>query len=94
MASTLPLGVEGRNCSYMCQQREGRRKYKRKQVGFFLLTPAGRAEGFSTVEKAEVRAQVTDGPPGLAGVSIRVSDELVWMFLKEGGVPEDRGNYF
>lgn len=36
-----------------------------------------------------MRAQITDGPQDLVGVSIRVSDELVWMFLKESGVLED-----
>lgn len=41
-----------------------------------------------------MRAQITDGPQGLVDVSIRVFDELVWMFLKEGGVLEERGNYF
>lgn len=90
--STFPLGVEARNCPCMCQQREGRRKYKKKQ-DFFSNTSRGEEE-FSPVERAEVRAQITDGPQGLVGVSIREFDELVWMFLKEGGVLEDRGNYF
>lgn len=89
------FGSGGKELS-MHVSTEGREKEIQEKAScfFFLLTPAGRVEGFSTVEKAEVRAQVTDGPPGLVGVSIRVSDELVWMFLKEGGVPEDRGNYF
>ena len=40
-----------------------------------------------------MRARIIDGPQGLVGVSIRVADELVWMFLKEGGMPEERRDY-
>lgn len=76
--STLPLGVEGRN--HVCVSRgkgEGNKR-KKQDFFFFFLTPAGREEGFSpSWERAEVTAQVTDGPQGLVGVSIRVSDELV-----------------
>lgn len=75
---------------HACVNRgKGEGNTRESKLVFFFLTPAGREEGFSTVEKAEVRAQVTDGLSGLVGISIRVSDELVWMFLKEGGVPED-----
>lgn len=39
------------------------------------------------MERAEARAQITDGPQGPVGVSVRVCDESVWRFLKEKGVP-------
>lgn len=91
----IPTGSGGKEPS-MCVSTEGREKEIREKtsLGFFPLTPAGREEGFSPVERAEVRAQITDGPQGLVGVSIRLSDKLVWMFLKEGGMFEDRGGIF
>lgn len=85
---------EWREGTVMCVSTVGREKEIQEKTRLFFLTPAGREAGFSPVERPEVRAQITDGPQGLVDISIRVSDELVWMFLKEGGVFEDGGVIF